>query len=98
MKNLIWQMENDLLSSIILDLLLSHRDRGHSRACAALNLQRLRDERELVDALRRKLVQLQVLQQVNAVYYEHYLMDRKRELRVRVGIYFHRNIVGPDQH
>src|SRR5262245_23608551 len=37
----------------------AHRDRGHRRAGAALDLQRLHDEGELVDVFRRELVELE---------------------------------------
>ena len=55
---------------------LPDSDRRHSRARRALNLQRLDDERKLVHAFRGKLVQFQILQQVNSVDGQHDLMDR----------------------
>ena len=46
-------------------------DRRHRRPREPLHLERLDDERELVDALRRQLVELQVLEQVDAADDEH---------------------------
>ena len=55
---------------------LPDRDRRDRRSGAALDLQRLHDERELLDALRRQHVQLHVLQDVDAVDHQHHLVDR----------------------
>jgi hypothetical protein len=57
---------------------LADGDRCDGRAREALRLQRLHDEGELVDLLRRQLVELQILEQVNAVHHQRELMDGPR--------------------
>ena len=51
-----------------------------------------------MDTLRRKLVELHVFQQVNAVHHQHDLVDGKRDVRIGVGRHLDRKIVSPDQH
>ena len=77
---------------------LPHRDRRDRRAGAALDLQRLHDEGELVDLLRRQLVELQVLEQVDAVHHQRDLVHRQRELLVGIGRDLDRPVVGAEQH
>jgi hypothetical protein len=61
-------------------LFLSDGDRSDSRTRAALDLQRLHDERKLVGTRRGELIQLQVLEQEDAVHDQRDLMDRQIEL------------------
>src|SRR5262249_57066310 len=67
-------------------------------AGAALDFQRLHDEGELVDALTRQLVELEILEQMNAVHDQRDLMHRQRNLWVRVGRHLDRPVVGAEQH
>ena len=76
---------------------LADGDGRHGGARAALDLQRLHHEGELLDALGRELVQLQVLEDVDAVHHQHDLVDRQRKVRVGVGRNFDRPVVGADQ-
>ena len=60
--------------------------------------KRLHHEGELADALLRELVELQVLQQMDAVHHQRDLVHRQRQLLVRIGRDFHRPVVGAEQH
>src|ERR1700682_3748598 len=62
-----------------------HRDRRYGRAGATLDLERLDDEGELVDLLRGKLLELEILEQMHAVHDQRELVHRQRDLRIRVG-------------
>ena len=64
---------------------LPDRDRRHGRSRRALDLQRLDDERELVHLLAGQLVELQVLEQMNAMDDERDLMHRVVQIRIGVG-------------
>src|SRR5687767_14143709 len=55
-------------------------DRGDGGAGAALELERLDDERELPDAVARERVQVQVLEQEDAVRCQEDLVHRERQI------------------
>lgn len=61
-----------------------HGGRSHGGSGAALDLQRLQNEGELVDAPCRQILQPQVLQQMNSVHHQHDLVYRQRQVRIRV--------------
>src|SRR2546426_14316 len=77
---------------------LSDRRWRHRRAREAAHLQRLHDERELVDLLGCQLVQLQIFEQMDAVHHEHDLVDGQRDLLVGVRRHLDWPVVGADQH
>jgi hypothetical protein len=60
------------------------RGRRDGGAGEALELERLHHEGELVHALAGELVELQVLQEVDAVHHEHDLVHRQRDLRIGI--------------
>src|SRR5262245_57998146 len=74
---------------------LSDRDRSDGGSRRALNLERLQNERELVNPLRRHFIKFQILEKMNAVDDEHDLMDRQRDLRVGVWIDLDRGVSAP---
>src|SRR5688500_14727500 len=61
-------------------IVLPNRRRCHRRSSSTLNFQRLDDEREFVDLSAGELVELQVLEEMNAVDNERDLMDWKTEV------------------
>src|SRR5215468_8990545 len=63
---------------------LSDSHRRHRGAREALRLQRLHDEGELVNLLPGQLIELEILEQMNAVHYQHDLVHGQRELGIRV--------------
>src|SRR2546422_9864188 len=56
--------------------------RRDARARGAVDLERLHRERELVDALRDQLVELQVFQDVDAVHHQEDLVNRQAQVLV----------------
>ena len=76
---------------------LTDRDWRNGRSGRALNLQRLEDQRKFVDALRRKLVQFQILQQMNPVNGKHDLMNLQGYLWVRIRIHLDWRRIRSDQ-
>src|SRR5262245_27968323 len=77
---------------------LADRDRGDGGTGGTHQLQRLDDERELVDALGGKLVEPEVLEQEDPVDHQGDLVDRIRQLRIGTGGYVDRRGVGANQH
>ena len=71
---------------------------GATETRSTLNLQRLDDQRELVRLPRRQIVELQVLDKVNAVDDEHDLMARARELRIRIRRHLDAAIIRSHEH
>jgi hypothetical protein len=62
-----------------------------------LHLERLHDERELVDPLGRKFVEFHVLEQMHAVNDQGDLMHREAGVGRLGGCYLHRPVVGTQQ-
>ena len=59
-------------------------DRRHRGTSSALYLQWLKDEREFVHRLRRQVLELEILQQMDAIYHQQDLVHRKANLRIWV--------------
>src|SRR5580765_7953176 len=75
---------------------LADRRRRHGRAGRALDPERLQAEGELVDLLRRELVELQVFHDMHAVHHQEDLVSGQAQVLVRVGGNLHRPVVGAD--
>src|SRR5687768_9914880 len=76
----------------------THRCGRHRRSGSPLNFQRLHDQREFIHLFAGEVVELQILEQVNAIDDERDLVHRVTQIRIGVRGDAYGPVVSADQH